>query len=83
MLEEIVNLDINIEDLDHVSEECKDIILGLLEKDPERRIGSKHGFEEIMHHPFFKIPSLTVQEYWSAVIGKYFPPPSVLVPCVD
>lgn len=64
MFEEIVTSQINQEDFSHVSEDCWDLINGLLEKDPHKRIGSKHGFDEILHHPFFKIQGLTVEEYW-------------------
>lgn len=36
-----------------MSEECKDFISKLLEKDPQNRLGSKEGIAEIMRHPFF------------------------------
>jgi serum/glucocorticoid-regulated kinase 2 len=37
-----------------MSEECKDFISKLLEKEPNNRLGSKLGIEEVMGHPFFK-----------------------------
>ena len=38
-----------------ISEDAKDIILKLLEKDPIKRLGSHGGIEEIKKHPFFKL----------------------------
>jgi serine/threonine protein kinase len=37
-----------------VSQACQDCIQQLLERDPEKRMGSKAGAEEIKAHPFFK-----------------------------
>ena len=37
-----------------ISEDAKDIILNLLEKDPTKRLGSHNGIKEIKSHPFFK-----------------------------
>jgi serine/threonine protein kinase len=36
-----------------MSEECKDFISKLLDKDPAKRLGSKNGVDEILSHPFF------------------------------
>lgn len=36
-----------------VSEEAKAVIRGLLERDPEKRLGGKRGAAEIRAHPFF------------------------------
>ncbi|KAK3273786.1 Phototropin-2 [Cymbomonas tetramitiformis] len=36
-----------------VSAECKDLLSGLLVKDPEQRLGSFGGAEEVKKHPFF------------------------------
>ena len=36
-----------------VSEEAKDVIRKLLEKNPKKRLGSQSGIEEIKSHPFF------------------------------
>ncbi len=36
-----------------MSEECKDFISKLLEKEPMNRLGSKEGIEEVLRHPFF------------------------------
>ena len=36
-----------------LSEEAKDVIRKLLEKNPKNRLGSKEGIEEIKRHPFF------------------------------
>ena len=83
MFEEIVNSEINIDDLQDLTDDCRHLILGLLEKDPSKRIGSQGGFEEILHHPFFQISGLTVEEYWQAVYNKYIPPPPILVPDVE
>ena len=37
----------------NLSEDAKDIIRKLLEKDPKKRMGSQKGIEEIKNHPFF------------------------------
>ena len=37
----------------YISDEAKDIILRLLEKNPKNRLGSQSGIEEIKKHPFF------------------------------
>lgn len=34
-------------------DDCRDLLVGLLNKNPHRRLGAK-GFQEIAHHPFFK-----------------------------
>ena len=40
---------------DHFSKEAKDILRGLLERDPSKRLGSsREGAEEIKRHPFFR-----------------------------
>ena len=36
-----------------LSEEAKDVIKKLLEKNPKKRLGSQNGIEEIKKHPFF------------------------------
>ena len=36
-----------------LSDEAKDVILKLLEKNPKKRLGSQDGIEEIKKHPFF------------------------------
>jgi beta-adrenergic-receptor kinase len=33
--------------------DCRDLLMGLLQKNPHRRLGAK-GFQEIANHPFFK-----------------------------
>lgn len=37
-----------------ISSEAKDLISKLLNRDPEKRLGYKSGFNEIKSHPFFK-----------------------------
>mmetsp|Transcript_26858 Transcript_26858/g.25909 ORF Transcript_26858/g.25909 Transcript_26858/m.25909 type:complete len:117 (+) Transcript_26858:1452-1802(+) len=32
---------------------CKDLLDKLLDKNPSKRLGSKHGAEEVKSHPFF------------------------------
>ena len=36
-----------------LSEDAKDVIRKLLEKNPKKRLGSQNGIEEIKSHPFF------------------------------
>ena len=38
----------------NLSEDAKDIIRKLLEKNPKKRLGSQRGIEEIKEHPFFQ-----------------------------
>lgn len=47
-----------------MSDDCKDFITKLLEKDPANRLGTKNSIEEIMSHPFFadlNIPALVAK----------------------
>ena len=37
----------------NLSEDAKDVIRKLLEKNPKKRLGSQNGIEEIKNHPFF------------------------------
>ena len=37
-----------------MSEELKDLIRKLLDRNPKTRIGSKDDINEIINHPFFK-----------------------------
>ena len=83
MFDEILHLEIRPADLKSLSPELADLILSLLQKDPDVRLGSEHGFEEIKRHPFFAIDGLSVEEYWEAVERKYINPPEVLIPQVD
>jgi len=80
MFDDILHVEINPSDLKQLSPELSDLILRLLEKDPDHRIGTLNGFDEIMNHPFFSIEGLTVEEYWQAVERKYIRPPEILVP---
>ena len=36
-----------------MSDECKDFISKLLEKDPANRLGTSGGIDDIAKHPFF------------------------------
>ena len=38
----------------NLSEDAKDIIIKLLEKNPKKRLGFIKGIDEIKNHPFFK-----------------------------
>ena len=37
-----------------MSNECKDFLSKILNKDPNERLGSKNGVKEILSHPWFK-----------------------------
>jgi len=34
--------------------DLKNLLMGLLEKDPNKRLGTVHGAKEIIDHPWFK-----------------------------
>ena len=55
---------------DTMSSELKDLILKLIAKEPERRLGHK-GAEEVKSHPFFK------GIHWEDVLKKRLRPPFV------
>lgn len=38
---------------DSMSEECKDLLSGLLTKDPKKRLGYEDDYTEVKSHPFF------------------------------
>ena len=50
-----------------ISEDAKDIILKLLEKDPIKRLGSHNGIEDIKNHPFFNIKKANTCTFYSSV----------------
>jgi len=47
-----------------LSDNCKSLIVGLLNRDPKKRLGSKDDVEDIKSHPFFKDLS------WAKVMKK-------------
>ena len=62
----------------YISEYCQDLLIGLLEKDPSKRLGSVNGFLDVKSHPYFKdidwdnlkrvpviIPSFTASNFTS------------------
>jgi len=51
-----------------LSEECKSLIVGLLNRDPTKRLGSHNDVEDIKSHPFFKPIS------WEAMMRKEIEP---------
>ena len=55
-----------------MSDECKDFISKLLEKDPMNRLGSKEGMTEVMRHPFFS--DLNLDELVSKRLHPPFKP---------
>jgi len=55
-----------------MSDECKDFITKLLEKDPANRLGTKEGIEEIMRHPF--LADLKLDQLLSKSIEPPFKP---------
>mmetsp|Transcript_42273 Transcript_42273/g.40498 ORF Transcript_42273/g.40498 Transcript_42273/m.40498 type:complete len:121 (+) Transcript_42273:1249-1611(+) len=55
-----------------MSDECKDFISKLLEKDPANRLGSKNGLEEILAHPW--LGSINIQQLVDKGIEAPFKP---------
>lgn len=49
-----VSLSLNFPEYPTISSPARDMIRGLLVKDPENRLGSAKGAAEIMRHPFFE-----------------------------
>mgnify|MGYP002523966020 CR=1 FL=1 len=67
----------------NLSEEAKDLIKKLLEKNPKKRLGSQSGIEEIKKHPFFagidfdlilqkKIPAPFIPDLQNGTDVQYF-----------
>ena len=55
-----------------LSEACKDFMIRLLDKNPERRLGH-NGFLEVMQHPFFR--TIDFQKLQAKEIpAPYLPP---------
>eukprot|EP01025_Chloroclados_australasicus_P002375 TRINITY_DN10542_c0_g1_i2.p1 TRINITY_DN10542_c0_g1~~TRINITY_DN10542_c0_g1_i2.p1 ORF type:complete len:727 (+),score=70.48 TRINITY_DN10542_c0_g1_i2:74-2254(+) len=50
----IIHMNVQFPPNPQVSPECKDIIKKLLIKDPDVRLGTKFGAEEIKSHPYFR-----------------------------
>jgi serum/glucocorticoid-regulated kinase 2 len=56
-----------------VTEECKDLIKKLFQKNPEKRLGSKDGAIELKKHPWFK------KVDWDRLVQKKITAPFVPV----
>ena len=54
-----------------MTEECKDLISNLLIKEPENRIGSDGGIDQILQHPWFS--DIDVNK----LLNKELPPPFI------
>lgn len=52
--ENVLRVPLNLPQKPAVSPECRDFITQLLVKNPEKRLGSKHGAEDLKAHPWFK-----------------------------
>jgi len=52
-----------------LSENCKSLIVALLNRDPKKRLGSRDDIEDIKVHPFFKDMS------WQKLLAKEIDPP--------
>lgn len=60
------------------SQHAYDLMRGLIRKDPERRLGSNSGAEEIMAHSFFTSPhGRGGSIHWHLLDCKHHPPPFV------
>lgn len=55
-----------------MSDECKDFISKLLDKDPANRLGTKEGIEEILRHPW--LADISVDQLVSKEIEPPFKP---------
>ena len=51
---DVKEIDFTLKLPDSLSEEEKDLLKGLLETDPLKRLGSKNGAEELKKHEYFK-----------------------------
>lgn len=84
MFEEIKSKPIDLEELEGLSSELTDLILGLLEKDPTQRIGSQYGLKELVDHPFFEVDGFeSNEEFWYKVYHKELEAPPILIPHTD
>ena len=54
-----------------ISENCKDFMTRLLDKNPQTRLGAKNGYEEVFKHPWFE--DINIDE----IINKKKEPPYV------
>jgi serine/threonine protein kinase len=57
MFKKIKNQDVYLDVEKHgitMSDECKSFIKALLEKDPNRRMGSVHDFKDLVDHPWLQ-----------------------------
>jgi len=53
----------------HLSEECKDLIAKLLQRDPEKRLGFEKDGESVREHPWFRDID------WQKVYNRELKPP--------
>jgi serine/threonine protein kinase len=61
------------------SDECKDFITRLLDKNPKTRLGSEGGVQEIMAHPWLK--SVDQELIFAKAIDAPYKPPLSANPC--
>ena len=54
MFRNIVECDVKFPNTLYLSNECKSLLVGLLKKKPNERLGNKGDAEEIKKHPWFK-----------------------------
>jgi len=64
LLKTILTKDINLKKLRRASPQLKRLIIELLQREPEDRLGFKNGAEDIMAHEFFEGVD------WSAAASK-------------
>jgi len=57
-----------------MSEEVKDLISKLLDKNPKTRIGSKEDADEIINHPWFQDGSLDFEKILNKTMKAPFVP---------
>jgi len=55
----------------YLSKELQDLLHKLLDKNPEKRLGSLNDFEDIKNHPWFKSID------WTMMINKKCEPPTI------
>lgn len=56
----------------YLSREVKGLIRGLLEKDPEKRIGRVAGVKEVIEHPWMKRREQEEEDFRNTFFGKQF-----------
>lgn len=69
LYEKILKDKINFPDDIYVSDEAKDLIIKLLNRNQDKRLGSKNGISDILSHDFFMV--IDIEKVFNQEVTSY------------